>query len=108
MLWCYANASRLARQGIWVVCADEMPNLQVLERETIRRAIPGHIEHPEAEYTRHGTASLLLFLVVHTGRMELSIRGANGAAHFIRALRQFRRRHRGLARRVPNPGRWGQ
>lgn len=96
VLWCYANAQRLARQGIWVVCADEVPNLQVLEREPIRRAIPGHIEQREFEYTRHGTVNLLLFLVVHTGRMELSVLGANDAVHYTRALRQFRRRHRRL------------
>jgi len=96
VLWCYANAQRLARQGIWVVCTDEMPNLQVLQREPIRRAIPGHIEQQEFEYTRHGTVNLLLFLVVHTGRMELSVLAANNAAHYIQALRQFRRRHRRL------------
>ena len=96
VLWCYANAPRLARQGIWVVCTDEIPNLQVLERTPIRRAIPGSIEQQEFEYTRHGTVNLLLFLVVHTGRMELAVLGANDAAHYIRALRQFRRRHRRL------------
>ena len=73
MLWCYGNAERLAGQGIWVVCADEMPNLQVLEREPIRRAIPGSIEQQEFEYTRHGTVNLLVFLVVHTGRMEAAV-----------------------------------
>jgi hypothetical protein len=93
VLWCYANAQRLARQGIWVVCTDEIPNLQVLEREPIRRAIPGHSEQQEFEYTRHGTVNLLVFLVVHTGRMELSVLGANDAAHYIQALRQFHRRH---------------
>jgi hypothetical protein len=96
VLWCYANAPRLARQGIWVVCTDEMPNLQVLEREPIRRAIPGHIEQQEFEYTRRGTVNLLLFLVVHTGQMELTVLGANDAAHYIRSLRQFRRHHRQL------------
>ena len=25
ILWCYANAERLARRGFWVVCADEKP-----------------------------------------------------------------------------------
>src|SRR6516164_92048 len=50
VLWCYANAVRLARRGIWVVCADEIPNLQVLERTPIRRAIPGHVEQREFEY----------------------------------------------------------
>ena len=96
VLWCYANAPRLARRGIWVVCTDEMPDLQVLERDPIRRAIPGAIEQREFEYARHGTVDLLLFLVVHAGRVELAVLGANDAAHYIRALRQFRRRDRRL------------
>jgi len=96
VLWCYGNAERLARQGVWVVCTDEVPNLQVLERNPLRRAVPGHIEQQEFEYTRHGTVNLLLFLVIHTGRMELTALGANDAAHYIPALRDFRRRHRGL------------
>src|SRR5262249_25636572 len=96
VLWCYGNAQRLARQGIWVVCAAEIPNLQVLERQPICRAIPGHVEQQEFEYTRHGTVNLLLLLVVHTGRMELAVLGANDAAHYIPALRCFRRRHRRL------------
>ena len=63
VLWCYANAQRLARQGIWVVCTDEIPNLQVLEREPTRRAIPGHIEQQLEFITlRHGTVNVLLFL----------------------------------------------
>ena len=70
VLWCYANAERLARRGVWVVCTDEMPNNQVLERHPIRRAIPGSIEQREFEYTRHGTVNILAFLIVHTGRME--------------------------------------
>jgi DDE superfamily endonuclease len=49
VLWCYANAERLAERGIWVVCRDEMPNKQVLERRPIRRAIPGSIEQQEFE-----------------------------------------------------------
>jgi hypothetical protein len=96
VLWCYANARPLAQRGIWVVCLDEVPNHQVLERRPIRRAIPGHIEQQEFEYTRHGTVNLLLFLVVHTGRMELAVLGANDAAHYVPALRDFRRRHRKL------------
>ena len=90
------RAPARTRQGVWVVCTDEIPNLQVLEREPIRRAIPGHIEQQEFEYTRHGTVNLLLFLVVHTVRMELTVLGANDAAHYIPVLRDFRRRHRRL------------
>ena len=54
VLWCYANANRLIDKGFLVVCADEMPNLQALERRPIRRAIPGSIEQQEFEYVRHG------------------------------------------------------
>jgi hypothetical protein len=96
VLWCYANAERLARQGIWTVCTDEMPNKQVLERKPIRRAILGSIEQQEFEYTRHGTVNLLTFLVVHTGEMALACLGANDADHYIPALEDFRRTHRRL------------
>jgi hypothetical protein len=93
VLWCYANAGRLAERGVWVVFLDEMPNTQVLERCPIRRAIPGSIEQQEFEYTRHGTVNILTFLVVHTGRMEAAILEANDADHLIPALEAFRREH---------------
>ncbi len=96
VLWCYGNAERLACQGLWTVAVDEMPNLQVLERSPIRRAIPGFIERQEFEYTRHGTVNLLLFLIVHTGRMEIAVEATKDAEHYIRELKAFRRRHRGL------------
>jgi hypothetical protein len=73
-----------------------MPNRQVLERHPIRRAIPGAIEQQEFDYTRHGTANILTFLVVHTGRMEATCLEANDADHYIPALRWFRREHRWL------------
>ena len=94
--WCYANAARMAERGIWTVCTDEMPNPQVLERDPIRRAIPGSIEQQEFEYTRHGTVNVLNFLVVHTGRMETAILERKDAEHYIHELRAFRRRHRRL------------
>jgi hypothetical protein len=86
----------LAARGRWVVCVDEIPNLQILERNPIRRAIPGSIEQQEFEYKRHGTINLLSFLIVHTGRMELAVEAHKDAGHYIQALRAFRRRHRGL------------
>jgi hypothetical protein len=49
------------------VCVDEIPTLQVLVRDPIRRAIPGSIEQREFDYTRHGTVNMLVFLVVHSG-----------------------------------------
>ena len=90
MLWCYANAERRARQGIDVVCVDEMPTLQVLERAPIRRPVPGSIEQREFEYTQHGTVNLLRFLVVHTGRMRATFLPRNDAENFVWVLRQFR------------------
>jgi hypothetical protein len=94
VLWCDANAARLARRRVWVVCVDEVPNFQALERVPIRRAVPGRIERQEFEYTRHGTVNILVFLVVHTGQMEAVCLGKNDADHDIEALRGFRRRHR--------------
>lgn len=96
VLWCYGNAERLARRGIWTVAVDEVPNFQVLERRPTRRAIPGSIEQREFEYTRHGTVNLLLFLVVPTGQMEVAVEATKDAKHYIRELQAFRRRHRHL------------
>jgi DDE superfamily endonuclease len=96
VLGCYAGAERLARHGLWVVCTDEMPNHQVLERRPIRRAIPGSIEQQEFEYTRHGTVNILTFLMVHNGRMEANCLESNDATHYIDALQRFRRAHRHL------------
>lgn len=96
ILWCYANAERLARRGFWVVCADEKPNFQVLERHPIRHSIPGSIAQREFDYTRHGTFNILFFLIVHSGRMEAACFDAKSAEHYVRELRAFRHRHRHL------------
>jgi transposase len=96
VLWCYANAARLAEQGIWVVCVDEIPTFQVLERKPIRRAIPGSIEQQEFDYIRHGTVNMLVFLVVHSGLMELAFLAKNDAEHYIPELELFHRQHKEL------------
>lgn len=96
ILWCYGHAERLAQCGIWVVCVDEMPNLQVLERVPIRRAIPGFIERQEFEYIRHGTVTVLMFLVVHSGRMQAMCLEQKNAAQYTHALSLFRQHHRHL------------
>jgi hypothetical protein len=108
VLWCHASAERLAKKGIWVVAVDEKPNHQALERGPIRRAIPGSIEQQEFEYARHGTANLLSFLVVHSGRMEVAVGSRKDAEHYIRELRAFRQRHRHLKGGVPGTGRGSQ
>lgn len=94
VLWCYANAGRLMNEGWGVLCADEMPNLQALERSPIRRAIPGVIEQQEFEYIRHGTVNVLLLLVVPTGKMRAFCLNRKDARHYIDALEQVRRLHR--------------
>jgi hypothetical protein len=96
VLWCYANAERLARKGTRVVAVDEKPNHQVPGRNPTRRAIPGSIEQQEFEYTRHGTVNLLFFLVVLSGRMEVAVKAKKDAGHSVRELRASRRRHRHL------------
>lgn len=96
VLWCYGNAPRLAEQGVWVVCVDEIPTFQVLERRPIRRGIPGSIEQQEFDYTRHGTVNLLVFLVVHSGLMEAVFLAKNDSAHYVPELALFRKQHREL------------
>jgi transposase len=96
VLWCYGNADRLAGQGVWVVCADEIPNVQVLERRPIRRAIPGAVEQQEFDYTRHGTVNLLVLLVVHTGVMEAVFLARNDGTHYVPELELFHQQHKDL------------
>jgi transposase len=95
VLWCYGNAKRLAEKGIWVVCVDEIPTFQVLERP-IRRAIPRSIEQQEFDYTRHGTVNMLVFLVVHSGLMELAFLAKNDQKHYLPELRLFHKHHQEL------------
>lgn len=90
-LGCYAHAARLAGQGIWVVCVDEIPTFQVLEHAPLRRAIPGSSERREFDYTRHGTVNLLVFLVVPSGLMELAFLANNDADHYLPELEWFHR-----------------
>lgn len=96
VLWCYAHAARLAEQGVWVVGVDEIPTFQVLERKPFRRAIPGSIEQQEFDYIRHGTVNLLVFLVVHSGLMQLAFLASNDAEHYQPELELFHRQHQEL------------
>jgi hypothetical protein len=90
VLWCYERAIWLLERGILVVCVDEKPNLQVLERAgPIRPMIPGQIEQQEFEYIRHGTVNLLVGLTVHDGQMWAACLDANNGAHFRPALLRY-------------------
>jgi hypothetical protein len=67
-----------------------------LERDPIRRAIPGSIEQQEFDYVRHGTVNMLVFLVVHSGLMELAFLASNDAEHYLPELELFHRQHKEL------------
>jgi hypothetical protein len=69
VLWYYEQAPRLAREGILVMCLDEKPTIQALERRFPSLPMkPGQIERREYEYIRHGTLNWLVGLRVHDGR----------------------------------------
>ena len=70
-----------------VLCADEMTNLQALER--LHRGLPpapGRRARYEFEYQRHGTLCYLAFLEVFTGRVYGEITEQNGIDPFEAAL----------------------
>lgn len=97
VLGCYGNTTRLAEQGVWVVCVAEGPTFQVVERRPSRRALPGSIEQPEFDYIRQGTLNLLFFLIVQTGHLELAFWSANDQVHYLPEWERFHQQHRGWA-----------
>ncbi len=100
VLWCYEHASALAEQGEVVLCVDEKPNIQALERlHPTRPMRPGLIERQEFEYVRHGTVNFLVKLVVHTGLMRGWCLEHNDSASLRAVLPQMLGEHRD-ARRI--------
>jgi hypothetical protein len=96
VLECYERAWEWWEQGILVVCMDEKPNLQALERAGPGYPMrPGWIERQEFEYIRHGTVHLLVGLTVHDGQMWAECLEANDGAHFRAALLRYWARWRG-------------
>lgn len=100
ILWCYENASILAAKREIVLCLDEKPNIQVLERRYRTQPMrSGQIERQEFEYIRHGTVNFLVALVVHTGKMRGFCLARNDGEHLRGILPDLLRDHR-RARRV--------
>src|SRR6185437_16357003 len=100
ILWCYENVANLAGKGEVVLCLDEKPNLQILERRRPKRSMStGQIERQEFEYIRHGTVNFLVVLVVHTGKMHGFCLDRNDSEHLRRVLPAVFHAHR-RARRV--------
>ena len=87
ILWCYENVANLAEKGEVVLCLDEKPNLQVLERRRPKRSMTtGRIERQEFEYIRHGTVNFVVVLVVLTGRMRGFCLDKNDSEHLCTIL----------------------
>jgi hypothetical protein len=100
ILWCYERAWDLAEKREVVLCLDEKPNLQALERRCPTRPMrPGQIERQEFEYIRHGTVNFLVVLVVHTGKMHGWCVDRNDGEHLRAILPEVFHDHR-HARRV--------
>jgi len=87
ILWYYERIDHFWQRGEVILCGDEKPNLQVLERKRpIQLMRPGHVELQEFEYIRHGTVILLAGLTVYNGRMWAECLDKNDGEHFRPAL----------------------
>lgn len=93
VLWCYEQIERLAEKGELVLCWDEKPNLQALERphQPMR---PGHPERIEFEYTRHGTVNFAVALAAHEGQINGWCLDKNDSEHLCPALADLFHRYR--------------
>lgn len=89
VLWCYERAVELAERDELVICLDEKPNLQALQRRCPTSPMrPGQIERREFEYIRHGTVNFLVTLVVATGHMRGWCLEQNDGNHLRQILPQ--------------------
>ena len=100
ILWCYERAFDLMARGELVICLDEKPAIQALERCAPTQPMrSGQIERREFEYERHGIENLLGELVVCTGEMRGWCLEHNEGAHLRAILPKLLCRHRN-ARRI--------
>ena len=68
VLWYYEGAERLAQDNVFVICLDEKPSIQALERRFATLPMnAGHIERREYEYIRHGVTHFMAGFRVHDG-----------------------------------------
>lgn len=89
ILWCYEQIARLAEREEIVLCWDEKPNLQALERTPGEPMQAGRIERQEFENTRHGTVNFAVAMAVHDGTMQGWCLDKNDSAHLCPALAQL-------------------
>ncbi len=102
VLWCYERVEWLEARGELVLCVDEKPNIQALERcYPAQWMRPGRITRHEFEYIRHGTVTFLVVLNVFDGTMWGAALEANDHGHFLGALeRVLAKRHYRSASRI--------
>ncbi len=75
-----------------VLCIDEKPGIQVLERRhPTRPPARGRVRRLEFEYKRHGTVSLMAAFEVHSGRVRGECISRNDSETFIRFLKRLMR-----------------
>ena len=90
ILWYYERIDSLWQRGEVLICLDEKPNIQVLERVKPTQPMrPGEIERQEFDYIRHGTVNLLAGLVAYNGRMWAECLDKNDGEHFRPAVRRL-------------------
>jgi hypothetical protein len=90
ILWYYERIESLWQRGEVLICADEKPNLQALERAMPTQVMrPGQIERQAFEYKRHGTVNLLTGLTVYNGRMWAECLDQNDGEHFRPSIRRM-------------------
>jgi transposase len=75
-----------------VLCVDEKPQIQALERTApILPVRPGHPEAASFDYVRHGTTTLFAALEVATGRVTEACTERHRHQEFLAFLRQVAR-----------------
>lgn len=99
VLWCYEQVVNLHARDEHVICLDEKPNLQALERAAPTQSMrTGQIERQEFEYHRHGTVNFLTELNVDEGHMAGWCLEANDSQHLCPILKKIFKRHARAAR----------
>lgn len=90
ILWYYERIGSFWQRGEAIICVDEKPNIQVLERAKPTQPMrPGQSERQEFEYIRHGTVNLLAGLTAYNGQMWAECLDKNDGEHFRPAIRRL-------------------
>jgi hypothetical protein len=90
ILWCYERLEDLDRRGELLICFDEKPNLQALERYCPKQPMQaGQIERQEFEYIRHGTVNFAAALLANDGQMRGWCLEKNDSQHLCPVLEQL-------------------